>query len=223
MVELIDFHESKFPEAEFTAKLTAMEIKGVGEKETEALVLTFEGKDDEEPIELNIFGIAKIKEDGKISDFMMLGKLINSIRKLGLKPDLTDNKFTTTPSIIGKIITMTPINERKVSGESGNKTYRDWGISKVEGMKAAGPGTTQAPKDQPKTDPSKMTESWKEFLAENLTAPANEGGIIKLCSTKIPDAAQRKPYSDTRKATLSALVKEGFLEIDGDAKYTVKG
>jgi hypothetical protein len=220
MVEIKDFHESKFPEKEFTAKLTSMEIKTVGERETDALVLSFEPKEGEgeEPIELNVFGVNKVKDDGRISDFMMFGKFIQSIRKLGLKPDITDNVFTTSPSILHKVVTMTPLNERKVTGDSGEKTYRDWGVSKIEGLSTSG----GKPKETIKTDPSKMIESWKEFLLEHLAGPTNEMGIMKLCNTHIKDPAAKKPFSESRKTVLAELVKEGFLDIDGDAKYTLK-
>lgn len=227
-VEIVDFHESKFwkPEKEFTEKLEAIGLKEINGIKELCLNFGVDNTNDEEiPRDLVIRGLNKLKEDGHISDFFDLGKFIKSARALGLKPVLQeDGNLSFIPSIVGKVVTMRPENPkgREVVNEAGEKrTYYTWVIGAVQGLSVAGATPdAKGTAPSPKVDASAMTEKWKEFLAENLTAPTNEAGIIKLVNGKIPDAAARKPYSETRKAALAALVTEGFLNND-EGKYSV--
>lgn len=232
MVELIDFHDpGKFwkpPDAEFQDILVSMGLKEIKGKQEFYLNFGVDQNDDGDELEKDMvfYGYSKAKEDGKISDFFAFGKMVRSIRSLGVKINDENGVITTTPNITGKKVTMNfdPKTDRKVtgtteSGESKISTFHNWEMTEVAGITKGSGGATATP--APKKDPALMVEPWKEFLIENLSTPTNENGIIKLCTQKLPDAATRKPYSDTRKATLGLLVKEGFLSIDEDGKYAV--
>ena len=123
---------------------------------------------------------------------------------------------------IGDYVWITMIGEKDTGQPKPMKVYRvehdpDYKEPPVQNIP---PTPSTVTPSAPKVDASAMTEKWKEFLAENLTTPTNEAGIIKLVNGKIPDAAARKPYSETRKAALTALVTEGFLNND-EGKYSV--
>lgn len=231
--ELVDFKGGFYPEGDFTAVLMKREIKKIGAKETEALVLTFKNHDeekgafivdtDDDQIELAIFGLNLLKEQGRISDSTGLGMYIKSLRANQIKPELKANTFITTPSDIGKVHFMKAhADEKKVSAE-GERVFLKWTVESIKDGKSGGsnnPVAQGTATQAPKANPDEMQDKWMEFLATNLTEPSNEAGIIKLVNSKIPNAAERKPYSDTRKATLPELVKQGFLKL-ADGKYAV--
>lgn len=218
--EIKDVHESKYPEAEFTAKCIEIGIKIIGKSQPKPEVyLVFEGQ--EEPMELAIRGFEKLSQTGTISDFFQLGKFISSLRKLGIKPLIDDDpqapSFKTEPNLVGKVLHMKPVNERKVIANDETKTYRDWIIEEIKE-----PGKTTVAPDTPKPGLTpELKQKWEDFLIENLIEPLNETGVHKLMVAKIPDAAARKPYADVRKLVLQELTKEGKLTINDKAQYSV--
>lgn len=234
-VEIVDFHSLRFwepPKEGFTHKLEAVGLKEINGKKEVFLNFGTEEKDGEEiPRELVYFGLNFIKtesKDGKnLSDSFSLGKLRAAASRFGYRLFVDqdankawiclDAKNMDGTSLVGKDLKMKLVREKV----DGDKVYRDFVIDEIIGI--GKPGATPPAKETApasKIDATSMTEKWKEFLAENLTSPTNEAGIIKLVNSKIPDATARKPYSETRKAALTALVTEGFLNND-EGKYSV--
>lgn len=223
--EIKDTHSSKFPEAAFTAKLIELGIKDVGKNPPKPEVtMTFEGA--EEPTELTLRGLEKLS-NGEVSDFFQLGKFIKSLRAQGIKPliDEENRLFKTDPSIIGKTLSMKPVNERKVTDANGEKTYRDWVIEKIEGSTSSS-GSAPAPT----TATPELRDTWETFLIENLKEPLNITGIHKLMTAKITDAKVRAPLAAVRNQVLADVLKDGFkkypdklMEIDDKGLYSIVG
>lgn len=232
--EIVDFKDSKFYNANFSDKLLRTEARPKEDDPSKVtLALVFEDADGEEK-ELWLWGLEKTgyrkdPKDGKLRLYnntsTAAGRYLQSLKQAGIDWDVEPEtggiptKIGTRPDITGKINNMVIVETTENTKNDEKKTYLKWGLQSVEGVN---PRTSTSPQQPaaPKVDASSMNEKWKEFLAENLTTPTNEAGIIKLVNSKIPDATARKPYSETRKAALTALVTEGFLSND-EGKFSV--
>lgn len=227
MAKILDFREDNFQTTEFTGKLLSQEVRTVGKSEKEAWVWSFdiEGRDDS--LDLVLWDVVPKKfPDGteRYNNKRNVGRMIQSILSWGISIDGEGKTFKFSPDLVGKTITLTPCDQREYTKDDEKKLGFNWEITAIQGMNKKGAtGATPPAKETapaPKVDASSMTEKWKDFLAENLTTPTNEAGIIKLVNSRIPDATARKPYSETRKAALTALVTEGFLNND-EGKFSV--
>lgn len=226
-VEIVDFHESKFwiPDPKgFSLKLESLGMKDVKGKQELCLNFGVDNTNDEEiPRDLVIRGINKLKEDGKISDFFDIGKFFKSLRANGIKPMLLDNgDISTSPAIVGKVITMKPENPngRKVTDENGEKVYYSWIVDSIQG--AGTPAANETTAQAPKAD---MAEEWYEWMVTNVTTPMTEAQIAKKVIDTVKDPAQRKALNSSRKASLLALEKDGRIVQDATdpkaPKYSV--
>ncbi len=204
--------QGKFPEKAFSAKLNAICPGTVGEKDTLALKLDFEGD-----TQLAIFGLNKV-ENGIAPGFMGIGKFLDSLTAHKIEyfwgiqgTEILD--FKTEPDIVGAKLYMKPTESKQI-GEK-QKVFLEWIVEKIEYPAGVKPGKLPS-KPEPIED---LTEKWKEVL-KSMPTPLNEAGLARYLKVAISDDKLRKSMSDARKKVLESLVINGFLDID-DGKYKV--
>ncbi len=175
----------------------------------------------------DVAGIPDAKDIKKwrIPGYLDFSKFNKALIEHGFIPyiDLENNSWETEPPLIGKTVWIERI---KTSTATDGKEYfshikivkiEDGGQPKQQATPQATPKQSASPPAAPSND---LKQQWTGILSEILTTPCNEIEINSAVRKAFPnDATLRKRLSDVRKQTLSELVSDGVLEIDGDGKY----
>jgi hypothetical protein len=157
----------------------------------------------------------------RIPGYLDFSKVNKAFMEQGYIPyiDLETNSWETEPPLVGKKIWLERV---KTSTAADGKEY--FSHIKIVKIEDGGQAQQQAPsqsKPQQTGQTNNMKEQWTGILNDILTdGPKNEIEINTAVRTAFPnDATLRKQLADVRKATLTALVSDGVLEVDGDGKY----
>ena len=160
----------------------------------------------------------------RIPGYLDFSKVNKAFMELGYIPyiDLETNSWETEPSLVGKKIWMERV-KTSTTGE-GKEYFSHIKITKIEdGGQTPPPANTPTPASAPQQagQTNNMKEQWTSILNDILTdGPKNEIEINTAVRTAFPDdATLRKQLADVRKVTLTELVNENVLEVDGDGKY----
>ncbi|MCK5386524.1 MAG: hypothetical protein KAJ39_05030 [Gammaproteobacteria bacterium] len=170
-----------------------------------------------------VAGIPDSKDISKwiIPGYLDFSKVNKAFREHGYVPyiDLENNSWETEPPLIGKKVW---INRIKTStGADGKEYFSHIKVTKIED----GESPTQPPQQPPQKEQAgssdELKEKWINILNDVLTGgPLNEIEINTAVRKAFPnDATIRKQLADVRKATLTALVNDGVLELTDGGKY----
>lgn len=179
-------------------------------------------------------------DDGSrhIPGYLDFGKVNKSLQKQGYEPyiDIDAKEWGTEPEIVGQPIWIKCV---KTSVDKDGKEYKSLidvtkigseteiptkptAIATAKGSTLAKPIVKPTPTAKGTLTPE-LLESWKEICDVVLTQPLNETNINMAMKKQFPgkeNEAIVKLLSDVRAKALAALVKDGVLEMDENAKYS---
>lgn len=206
----------------FKAAITEMGIAVYGEEEKERAFIEFDDGIAPLTFSLDAKNASIIEQEGKVKDFYDLGRFAQALRKHGYKlfVDRDNKTMRTEPPIVGMITEWTCKPPIKSVGTDGRE-FLNYNFDLKEVNKT--PATPSKPRSPPAAIDSALVELWKEHLIEILqSSPFNEGGILSEINKRIPDTKTRQPLNAVRKKVLELLVKEKFLDLDEDARYSLR-